>query len=52
MSQQNVKLFRAYHEEVARTGQEGLDPEITISKMAGFWDPEVECSVACDHARR
>jgi ketosteroid isomerase-like protein len=42
MSESNVERFRAYHDAVARAGQEGLDPEATISKMAEFWDPEVE----------
>jgi ketosteroid isomerase-like protein len=42
MSEQNVEIFRAYHDAVARAGQEGLDPEATVSKMAEFWDPEVE----------
>jgi hypothetical protein len=42
MSQENVELFRAYHDEVARASREGLDPEVTISKMTEFWDPEVE----------
>ena len=42
MSPDNVELFRAYHDEISRASQEGLDPEATISKMAEFWDPEVE----------
>jgi ketosteroid isomerase-like protein len=42
MSQENVEIFRAYHDEIARASREGLDPETTISKMAEFWDPEVE----------
>jgi ketosteroid isomerase-like protein len=41
-SRANVELFRAYHDEIARAGREGLDPEETISKMAEFWEPEVE----------
>jgi hypothetical protein len=42
MSQENVELARAYFDEIAATSQEGLDPEATISKMAEFWDPEIE----------
>jgi SnoaL-like protein len=46
MSQENMELLRAYHDEIARASQEGLDPEATASKMASkmaeFWDSEVE----------
>jgi ketosteroid isomerase-like protein len=42
MSQENVELTRAYFDEIARTSREGLDPEATISRIAGFWDPEIE----------
>jgi SnoaL-like protein len=42
MSQENLELFRAYHDEIVRASQERFDPEATISKMAEFWDPEVE----------
>ena len=42
MSPENVKLAHAYFDEIAATSQEGLDPEATISKMAEFWDPEIE----------
>jgi SnoaL-like protein len=42
MSQENVELFRAYHDEILRANQEGLDVEETISRMAEYWDSEVE----------
>jgi hypothetical protein len=42
MSQEHVELSRAYFDGIARTSQEGLDPEATVSKMAEFWDPEME----------
>ena len=42
MSQENMEIFRAYHDEIARATREGLDPEAAVSKMAEFWDPEVE----------
>jgi len=46
MSQEDVELLRAYHDELARAGQEGPDAAATASKMASkmaeFWDPEVE----------
>jgi ketosteroid isomerase-like protein len=42
MSQENVEIFRAYHDTIARASREGLDPETTIAKMAEFWDPHVE----------
>jgi SnoaL-like domain len=42
MSRENVELFRAYHDEIARASHEGLDPEAMVSKMAEFWAPEVE----------
>jgi SnoaL-like protein len=46
MSQENVELMRAYHDEIARATQHGLDPEAMaeamVSKMAEVWDPEVE----------
>jgi ketosteroid isomerase-like protein len=37
-----VKLTRAYFDEIARTSQEGLDPEATISKMVELYDPGIE----------
>ncbi len=46
MSQANVELLRAYHDELTRVSQEGLDPEAAVSKMAEFWDPEVEYDVS------
>jgi ketosteroid isomerase-like protein len=42
MSQENVELSRAYLDGIARSSQEGLDPEATTSQMAEFWDPDVE----------
>ncbi len=42
MSQENVERFRAYHDEIIRAAREDLDPEAAVSKMAEFWDPEVE----------
>jgi hypothetical protein len=46
MSQENMELLRTYHDELAHVSQEGPDPEATASKMASkmaeFWDPEVE----------
>jgi ketosteroid isomerase-like protein len=42
MSQQDVEVFRAYHDALLRSTEEGLDPEAAISRMAEFWDPEVE----------
>jgi hypothetical protein len=42
MSRGNVELLRAYHDEVARASQGVLDPQVTISKMAEFWDLDVE----------
>ena len=42
MSQENVELTRAYFEEIARAGREDFDTEATISKMAEFFDPEIE----------
>jgi hypothetical protein len=42
MSQANVEIFRAYHEEIIRANKEDLDTESTIAAMAEFWDPEVE----------
>jgi ketosteroid isomerase-like protein len=42
MSQENLELFRAYHEEIIRANKEDFDAEATIAKMAEFWDPEVE----------
>lgn len=35
-------MSRAYFDGIARTSQEGLDPEVTISEMAESWDPEIE----------
>jgi ketosteroid isomerase-like protein len=42
MSQENVELTRAYFEDIARASREDFDTEATISKMAEFWDPEIE----------
>jgi hypothetical protein len=42
MSQENVELSRAFMDGIARASQEGLDPDATVSRMADFWDPEVE----------
>jgi hypothetical protein len=39
VAQENVELSRAFLDELARAGQQGLDPEATVSKMAEFWDP-------------
>jgi ketosteroid isomerase-like protein len=40
MSQQDVELARAYHDEVARASHEG--PAATVSKMVELWHPDVE----------
>jgi ketosteroid isomerase-like protein len=37
-----VELARAYFDGVARASREDFDTEATISKMAEFWDPEIE----------
>jgi SnoaL-like domain len=42
MSQESMQLSRAYLDDIARASQESLDPEATVSKMAKFWDPEIE----------
>jgi SnoaL-like domain len=46
MSHENMELLRTYHDELAHASQEGRDPAATASKMASkmaeFWDPEVE----------
>ena len=42
MSEENLELSRAYFDEIARSGQQGLDPRATVSKMAEFWAPEME----------
>jgi hypothetical protein len=42
MSQENVDLARAYFDEIARASREEFDPETTISRIAEFWDPEIE----------
>ena len=46
MSRENVELSRVYHDEIGRVSREGPDSEATaskmVSKMAEFWDPEVE----------
>jgi ketosteroid isomerase-like protein len=42
MSRENVELTCAYFEEIARASREDFDTEATISKMAEFWDPEIE----------
>jgi ketosteroid isomerase-like protein len=41
-SRKNVELTRAYFEEIARASREDFDTEATISKMAEFFDPEIE----------
>jgi ketosteroid isomerase-like protein len=41
-SQKNVDLTRAYFEAIARASREDFDTEATISKMAEFFDPEIE----------
>jgi hypothetical protein len=42
MSEENVETFRSYHDELARVGEERLDSEVAVSRMAEFWDPDVE----------
>jgi ketosteroid isomerase-like protein len=42
MSQENVERTRAYFEEIARASRKDFDAETTISRMAEFWDPEIE----------
>jgi SnoaL-like domain len=42
MSQENVELSRAFMDGIARASQGGLDPDAMVSRMADFWDPEVE----------
>ena len=42
MSQENVERARAYFEEIARASRQDFDTETTISRMAEFWDPEIE----------
>jgi ketosteroid isomerase-like protein len=42
MSQENVELACAYFDQIARASREDFDTETTISKMAEFWDPELE----------
>jgi hypothetical protein len=42
MSQENVELTRAYFEEIACASRDEFDTEATISKMAEFFDPEIE----------
>jgi SnoaL-like domain len=42
MSQGNLEASRVYFDEIARSSQAGLDPEATGSKLAKFWDPEIE----------
>jgi hypothetical protein len=42
MSQENVERARAYFDEFARAGRADFDVEATISRMAEFWDPEIE----------
>jgi hypothetical protein len=42
MSQEDLELSRAYFDEIARSGRQGLDPGATVSKMAEFWGPEME----------
>ena len=39
---ENLELARAYFEEIARASREEFDPETMISRMAEFWDPEIE----------
>jgi hypothetical protein len=42
MSQEELERWRASFEDLARAGEEDLDPEAATSKMAELWDPEVE----------
>ena len=42
MSEEDLELSRAYFDEIARSGQQGLDPGATVSKMAEFWGPAME----------
>jgi ketosteroid isomerase-like protein len=42
MSQENVDLTRTYFDLIARASSKDFDTETTISKMAEFWDPELE----------
>ena len=42
MSQENLDLFRAYHDAIIRASREHLDPEETVATMAMFWHPDVE----------
>ena len=42
MSQESVEVARAYFDQIARASREDFDTETTISKMAEFWDPELE----------
>ena len=37
-----MEMFRAYHDQLARASNEGLDPEVMVSEMAKYWDPDVE----------
>jgi hypothetical protein len=42
MSRENVDRTRTYFEGIARASREDFDTEATISRMAEFWDPEIE----------
>ncbi|MGC1799611.1 MAG: hypothetical protein WA701_04425 [Solirubrobacterales bacterium] len=42
MSEEDLELSRAQFDEIARSGQQGLDPGATVSKMAEFWGPAME----------
>ncbi len=46
VSQENVELLRAYHDEVTRASREDLDPEAAVARMAAFWHPEVAYDVS------
>jgi ketosteroid isomerase-like protein len=46
MSQEIMELSRTFLDELARAGREGLDPEATVSKMAEYWDPDVESDLS------
>jgi ketosteroid isomerase-like protein len=39
---ENVELACSYFEEIARASRDNFDIETTISKMAEYWDPEIE----------
>jgi ketosteroid isomerase-like protein len=39
---ENVELARSYFEGIARASRDNFDIETTITKMAEYWDPEIE----------